>query len=70
MYVCVCNAVNEKQVERAVAEGVTTLRELCRQHRVGASCGKCVPHARRVLDRALTTTAAFVEPEAITNNSQ
>src|SRR3546814_1780266 len=55
MFVCVCKAVSDRQIRRAVREdGVTSLRELAKLHGVGTGCGKCVPHARALLDRKST----------------
>ncbi|HEY9544584.1 MAG TPA: bacterioferritin-associated ferredoxin [Solimonas sp.] len=54
MFVCVCKAVSDRQIRRAVREdGVTSLRELAKLHGVGTGCGKCVPHARALLGETL-----------------
>lgn len=54
MFVCVCKAVSDRQIRRAVREdGITSLRELANLHGVGTSCGKCVPHARVLLGETL-----------------
>ncbi len=56
MYLCVCKAVSERTVRRAIREeGVVTLRELSRRHGVGTGCGKCVPAARELLEHEATT---------------
>jgi bacterioferritin-associated ferredoxin len=55
MYVCICKAVSEKRIRRAVAEGATTLRELRTATELGTNCGKCVPHAYQCLKEALET---------------
>lgn len=41
MYICVCNAVTERQVKQAVNEGADTMRDL--RHRLGVAgeCGRC-----------------------------
>lgn len=58
MFVCVCKAVSDRQIRRAVREdGVTSLRELARLHGVGTCCGKCVPHARALLDETLASAS-------------
>jgi len=55
MYVCVCKAVSDRQIRRAVREdGVVSLRELARELELGTCCGKCVPLAREVLAEALS----------------
>lgn len=54
MFVCVCKAVSDRQIRRAVREdGVTSLRELAGLHGVGTCCGKCVPDARALLGETL-----------------
>ncbi len=49
MFVCVCNAVTERDIDSAVAEGCRSLRELRAQLGVGACCGRCSDCARDVL---------------------
>ncbi|MGQ0528578.1 MAG: bacterioferritin-associated ferredoxin [Panacagrimonas sp.] len=53
MIICVCKAVSDKSIRRAVGEGLSSLRELSRETGLGTCCGKCVPQAREVLGNAL-----------------
>lgn len=53
MFVCICNAVTEKDIGSAVAEGCRSLRELREQLGVGACCGRCCDCARGVLQDTL-----------------
>lgn len=53
MYVCVCNAVTERDIGSAVAEGCCSLRELRDQLGVGNCCGRCTGCARDVLHQSL-----------------
>jgi bacterioferritin-associated ferredoxin len=53
MYVCVCNAVTEKQVYAAIDNGANTIKALSRQLNVGTQCGACVSCAKDCLS---TTT--------------
>ncbi len=53
MYICVCKAVSDKRIERAVDQGVRRLKDLKDMTGLGSCCGKCVPDARRVLNDAL-----------------
>ena len=56
MIVCVCKAVSDKHIRRAVNAGeVVSLRDLTREMGVGTCCGKCVPTAREVLGSALSS---------------
>ena len=53
MYVCVCNAVTERDIFNAVAEGCASLRQLREQLGVGAHCGRCTGCARDMLKNSL-----------------
>ena len=52
MIVCICNAVNDRAIRRAVADGVETFDELQFELGVGTCCGKCVATACEVLCEA------------------
>jgi bacterioferritin-associated ferredoxin len=41
MYVCVCNAITDKQIRRAARSGVSSLYELRGKLGVAAGCGSC-----------------------------
>lgn len=41
MYVCVCMAVTEAEVEAAIADGATTREAVTRVCRAGGDCGAC-----------------------------
>ena len=45
MYVCVCNAVTERQVIASVNEGARSLPELSAALGVATCCGRCADHA-------------------------
>ncbi|CAM5202876.1 Bacterioferritin-associated ferredoxin OS=Castellaniella defragrans OX=75697 GN=HNR28_002173 PE=4 SV=1 [Castellaniella defragrans] len=49
MYICVCNAVNERQIQEALAHGARDLRDLRAELGVGACCGRCAKAAREYL---------------------
>jgi len=54
MYVCVCNAVTDRQIRRAVREdGVRTFAQLQARLNVSATCGRCEEFARGVLAEAV-----------------
>lgn len=52
MIVCVCKAVNDRAIRRAVAEGHDTFEDLQFELGVGLKCGKCVSAACEVLCEA------------------
>ena len=49
MYVCICNAVTEKMIQQAAAEGVRSLGELTRRNGCSGECGSCADLAEEVL---------------------
>lgn len=49
MIVCVCKAVNDRAIRRAVAEGHDTFDALQFELGVGINCGRCVASACEVL---------------------
>lgn len=53
MYICICKAVTDKRIARAVGDGATTLKDLRERTGLGSGCGKCVPQAYRLLKDAL-----------------
>ena len=52
MIVCVCKAVNDRAIRRAVAAGHDTFDDLQFELGVGTCCGKCVAMACEVLCEA------------------
>ena len=57
MYICICNAVTEKQIEQAVNNGACRMRDLRTQLGVTADCTCCAESARRCLATALENSA-------------
>lgn len=53
MYVCLCKGVTDHTIRAAVADGVSSMRELKQLYGVGAQCGCCTQCAKDVLTEAL-----------------
>ena len=51
MYVCICNAITESQVQRAIDKGAADLWDLQRELGVAAGCGSCRETASAILHR-------------------
>jgi len=49
MYVCVCNAITDKQIRRSIASGATSLSALQVELGVGIKCGSCQEQAESML---------------------
>lgn len=56
MYVCVCNAVTERQIHHAAGQGARTLRDLRHSLGVTAECGRCARCAHECLRSAVPAT--------------
>ena len=50
MYVCVCNAVTERDLKNAARRGAVTVAELRDELGVASSCGSCAAFAQEVLN--------------------
>jgi bacterioferritin-associated ferredoxin len=67
VYVCVCNAVTDRDINKAIDTGCRSLRELRDELGVGACCGRCAECARSVLKESLGQSPRIPAP---TNYSQ
>lgn len=54
MYVCICNAVTDRDIRRAVDAGATTLKALCRELDFKIACPTCAECVRGHLTEALS----------------
>lgn len=52
MYVCICNAIKEKQILQAIDEGDNTLEKLQASLEVATCCGGCQPMIEGYLETA------------------
>lgn len=65
MYVCICNAVTDKQVRQAARGGCTSLRQLSCQTGCATTCGKCARMAREILVDEMERQAARADQEQV-----
>ncbi|HEY9459470.1 MAG TPA: (2Fe-2S)-binding protein [Paralcaligenes sp.] len=49
MFICICNAITERQLQSAVADGAGTLSDLQGQLGIGTCCGCCIETANHYL---------------------
>ena len=49
MYVCICNAITDKEIRRAAKSGVRDLWSLQRELGVATGCGSCKETAADIL---------------------
>ena len=50
MYICICNAITEREVRDCARRGCGTLDELQVELGVGTCCGRCRAVAKEILD--------------------
>jgi bacterioferritin-associated ferredoxin len=53
MYICICNAITERQIVNAVALGARSTRDLARELGVGLGCGRCMSCAKTLLTESV-----------------
>jgi bacterioferritin-associated ferredoxin len=62
MFICICKAVTDSAIRRAVNEGARSLRDLSANTGCSTQCGRCVSMAREVLDTALADIGSPKSP--------
>jgi bacterioferritin-associated ferredoxin len=50
MYICICNAITEREVRECARRGGCTLDDLSMELGVGTCCGRCRPVANEILN--------------------
>lgn len=58
MIICICHRVSERDIDHAVREGASSLRQLNECLRAGTGCGACVEHVRDYLKHRLADDLA------------
>jgi bacterioferritin-associated ferredoxin len=51
LYICICNAVTERQLKECARSGATSLDDVAFQLGVGTGCGRCRDCASGVLEQ-------------------
>ncbi len=54
MYVCICKAITDKQIEEAQKMG-KSMNDICRTLGLGTDCGSCIQDAMQVVQKAHQT---------------
>ena len=62
MYVCICNAVNERRIQKAVQDGTRKFKTLCRELNIASQCGKCALCAKACFDQELAKQSEPAAP--------
>lgn len=70
MYVCICHAVTDRDIRKAVAQGACSVDMVCDRLKVSSSCGRCWEHAHQVVEEAIVEQQAPVDIHAIAQKTQ
>ena len=65
MYVCVCHAVTDSAIHKAVDNGASSFRELSFATGCGTQCGSCVVLARKEMNEALSDLGSVATREEL-----
>jgi bacterioferritin-associated ferredoxin len=49
MYICICNAISERQVRECAKRGARSVEEVAVELGVGAGCGRCLECTAEVI---------------------
>ncbi len=71
MYVCVCNAVTDRDIKNLLSEGVSTVTEVMQCTGAGTRCGTCVAEITRLVEerRGPATVARRILPIIPSSNA-
>lgn len=58
MYVCLCNAVTDRQIKAEIRQGACTMRELRERLGIASHCGRCGKCARAILMESIIKAQA------------
>jgi bacterioferritin-associated ferredoxin len=64
MYICICNAVTDRDIRRCAERGACSLRELRDELGVATNCGKCTQAAKAVLREVRSQNAGVAAQPA------
>jgi len=58
LYICICNAITERQVRDCARSGANSVDQLASELGVGAGCGRCLECAHDLLREVLSPQPA------------
>jgi len=59
MFVCLCSAITDRQIQEAVDGGIQNVSQLEELWGVGAGCGTCRDFAQQLIDTRLAQAIAY-----------
>lgn len=64
MYVCICHAVTDSQIQQEVSRGARRMCDLKQRLGLCSQCGKCGQYAKQVLEEATAQCGKDTLPAA------
>lgn len=60
MYVCICHAVTEKDIQDETLKDNSSIGKVCKKLKCATQCGKCATHVREVHASATSARPAAI----------
>ena len=67
MYICLCNAITDRQIVQAAKEGARSPEDLASELGVGLSCGRCAECAHAILCETVARLSGPVPDGAVSS---
>lgn len=61
MYVCLCHAITEKELDSLIKKGCKTLPDVQKACGLGGSCGTCLQTAREIMLKKKSESSSLKE---------
>jgi bacterioferritin-associated ferredoxin len=61
MYICLCNAITDRQIIQAAQAGARSREDLAQHLGIGLGCGRCVSCAEAVLNEIIAEVPCAAE---------
>jgi bacterioferritin-associated ferredoxin len=58
MYICICNAITDRDIAKAAECGARSSEDLARELGVGLGCGRCTSCAKSILVETVSRLAS------------
>ena len=62
MYICICNAITDRQIVQAAEQGARSSDDLAQDLGVGLGCGRCASCAMTLLQETVAALAGSTVP--------
>jgi len=67
MYICLCNAITDRDIVKAAKEGARSGEDLAHDFGVGLGCGRCTSCAKSLLGETLARLACAPSQAAVSS---